>query len=325
VRNLRIFTDLAPAPEVRAALMEGARGHTLLFASKPVSSVLAKADPDPQLLTADVAFGQPDPAAVESATGLKWVHISTSGITRYDNPRFRGLMAGRGVPVTNSAMVYAESCALHTMGFLLAETRNLPAALHSHTAGGTAEWHALRAASKPLRGSTVLIVGYGTIGRRLAEFLKPFGPSVLAYRRRPRGDEGVPTVSEAELPRVLAEQADHVVDILPESTDARHFFNAARFAQMKPGAVFYNIGRGGSVDQTALLEALRSGRLKTAWLDVTEPEPLPADHPLRHEPRCFITPHVAGGHAEEALTLVRHFLANLERFTKGDPLLDRVM
>jgi phosphoglycerate dehydrogenase-like enzyme len=94
---------------------------------------------------------------------------------------------------------------------------------------------------------------------------------------------------------------------------------------MKPGAVFYNIGRGTTVDQDALLAALRSGKLAAAWLDVTEPEPLPDDHPLRAEANCFITPHIAGGHANEAETLVRHFLENFKRYQDGSPLLDRVM
>jgi phosphoglycerate dehydrogenase-like enzyme len=91
------------------------------------------------------------------------------------------------------------------------------------------------------------------------------------------------------------------------------------------GAVFYNIGRGTTVAQDALLDALRSGRLGAAWLDVTEPEPLPDEHPLWAEPNCFITPHVAGGHVGEAKTLVRHFLKNFDRFICRKPLLDRVM
>jgi phosphoglycerate dehydrogenase-like enzyme len=127
------------------------------------------------------------------------------------------------------------------------------------------------------------------------------------------------------LSHTLTTQAHHIVNILPESAETRHFFNRARFAAVKPGAIFYNIGRGVTVDQEALLEALRSGRIAAAWLDVTDPEPLPDDHPLWAEPHCFVTPHVAGGHVDEAKTLVRHFLTNLERFVHGEPLLDRVM
>jgi phosphoglycerate dehydrogenase-like enzyme len=94
---------------------------------------------------------------------------------------------------------------------------------------------------------------------------------------------------------------------------------------MKPGAIFYNIGRGATVDQAALSDALHSGRLSAAWLDVTDPEPLPEDHPLLATPNCFITPHTAGGHVDEGRSIVKHFLENLGRFTRGEPLIDRVM
>jgi len=126
------------------------------------------------------------------------------------------------------------------------------------------------------------------------------------------------------LPQALAE-ADQVVNLLPAGPGSFRFMSAPQFARMKPGSVFHNIGRGATVDQEALLAALRSGRLGAAWLDVTEPEPLPPGHPLLSAPNCFITPHVAGGHKNEFERLVRHFLDNFRRFLAGAPLLDRVM
>ena len=98
-----------------------------------------------------------------------------------------------------------------------------------------------------------------------------------------------------------------------------------RFAAVRPGAIFYNVGRGGTVDQHALLGALESGKLGAAYLDVTVPEPLPADHPLWTAPRCYITPHTAGGHSDEHERFVAHFIENLQRYTAGEPLLDRVI
>jgi phosphoglycerate dehydrogenase-like enzyme len=191
-------------------------------------------------------------------------------------------------------------------------------------AHGSEPWEALREASGTLRDESVLILGYGSIGRRLVELLRPFGAKAVAHRRSARGDEGVPVVTETGLPHALAE-ADHVMNILPESPETRGFFGTARFAAMKPGAVFYNIGRGATVDQAALDSALRSGQLGAAWLDVTDPEPLPDSHPLWSAPNCHITPHTAGGHKGEAKTLVRHFLANIQRFTRDEPLVNRVM
>ena len=94
---------------------------------------------------------------------------------------------------------------------------------------------------------------------------------------------------------------------------------------MRNGAVFYNIGRGTTVDQEALSDALRSGRLSAAYLDVTDPEPLPSEHPLWAMPNCFITPHTAGGHMDENEALVSHFLENLRFFVSGSPLINRII
>ena len=322
---LRIFVDFAAAPHVLEMLREGTAGHELVFPRERLSSVLAEPEQDPQFDNVDVAFGQPDPQAIEKATRLKWVHISSSGITRYDNARFRAMVAERKVAVSNSASVYYEACAVHALSFLVAQARVLPLALKTRTANGTPAWNALRGASRTLRGETVLIAGFGAIGKRLAELLRPFEMRVIAFRRKARGDEGIPVIGPDQLDRALAIDADHVVNILPESEETRHFFNRARFSMMKRGSIFYNIGRGATVDQEALLEALRSRTVQAAWLDVTDPEPLPDAHPLWREPNCFITPHLAGGHADEAKTLVRHFLDNLERFVKGEALRDRVM
>ena len=324
MNKLRIFVDLATTPEVLAILREGTRGHDLVFPEKPVTSVLAKAEADPQFPSADIAFGQPDIQAIRDSERLRWIHISTSGITRYDNPEFRSLMAGRGIPVSNSASVYQEACAQHTLGFILAQARSLPLALTTRTANGSPAWHALRASCVPLKGQTVLILGYGAIGRRLVELLSPLGMKVIAFRRHPRGDETVPVVGPDSLDAAMG-SADHIINILPDSIETRGYFNAARFSTAKPGSVFYNIGRGSTVDQTALADALSSRQISAAWLDVTNPEPLPDSHPLWLQPNCHITPHVAGGHTNETLTLVHHFVDNFARFTRGEPLKDRVM
>lgn len=321
---LRIYVDFVPPPAALELLWEGTAGHELVFASNPVTSVLAKAVKDPQVDTADVLFGQPDVEALLGAPKVRWAHVSSSGVTRYDTPEVRVRLRERGIRLTNSAAVYAEACALQAMSFILAEARSLPTSLASRAANGTSEWNALRDSCVSPSGQRILLVGHGAIATRLAAFLAPLGAEVFGYRRNPRGDEPVPMVPANRFEDWLGTM-DQVVDILPESGDTRGFFDARRFAAMKPGAVFHNIGRGATVDQEALLDALRSGRLKSAWLDVTTPEPLPDDHPLRREPRCHITPHVAGGHRDETSTLVRHFNANLARFVAGQELVDRVV
>ena len=321
---MKIFVDLNLSPTAKEALRRGTTGHEVIFPRVPTASVLAKGEPDPGLFAADIAFGQPDVKAIEEAGQLKWIQVSSSGITRYDTPAFRQQMAERNIPVSNSASVYCEPCAVHVFSFMLAQARHLPAALAARIPNGSAPWNALRHTSSTLRGETVLILGYGAIGRRLTELLQPFAAKVIAYRRKARGDETVPVIGESELTETL-KLADHIVNILPDSPETRNFFDANRLTQVKPGAVFYNIGRGTTVDQNALVKALQTGQVKAAWLDVTDPEPLPDEHPLRHAPNCFITPHIAGGHPDETRSLVNHFVENFQRFLRGETLLDRVM
>lgn len=321
---MNIFVDLALPPGALEQLQTGTIGHQLLFSQTPATSVLSRPEPDPQLASAEIAFGQPDPQAIAGAKSLKWIHISSSGITRYDNPGFRTLMAERNVAVSNSAGVYCEACAVHVLSFILAQARNLPLALRSPLPNGAPAWNELRHASSTLRGETVLILGFGAIGRRLAQLLAPMGMEIIAFRRQPQGDEPVPVVTQKDLAPVL-KRSRHIVNLLPDSPQTRRFFDAGRFAELPPGAIFYNIGRGTTADQEALCGALRSGRLHAAWLDVTDPEPLPDHHPLRQQPNCFITPHVAGGQPDEYHALVRHFLDNLQRLVHARPLVDRVM
>ena len=172
MNKYRIFVDFAVTPEVLELLQAGTRGHELVFPRTPVASVLARAERDPQFATADIAFGQPEPEAIAEAGRLKWIHVSTSGITRYDNPQFRALMAERKIPVTNSACVYNEACAVHALSFMAAQARKLPLALKTRAASGTKAWKEIRGTSGTLRGETVLILGYGAIGKRLAELLR---------------------------------------------------------------------------------------------------------------------------------------------------------
>ena len=314
---MKIYIDFSMPRDLLESIRQCTSGHELVFPKKPVASVLHKAEWDPQIKTADIVFGQPDPEHITEAAGLKWIHISSSSITRYDNPVFRQQMAVNKIIVSNSADVYAEACADHALAFMLAQSRQLPAALVTRVAGGSETWLNLRSTSVPLRGQSVVILGYGAIGKHLTGLLQPFAMHITAYRRRARGDENVPVVTVTRLPDALA-QADHVINILPDSAGTTRFFDAGRFSMIKTGAVFYNIGRGSTVDQEALLAALRSERIRAAWLDVTDPEPLPDSHPLWAQRNCFITPHVAGGHSNETGTLVRHFIENFDR-KKGIP------
>src|SRR5262249_45751499 len=147
---------------------------------------------------------------------------------------------------------------------------------------------------------------------------------MIGVRRRIKGDEPIHTITEREIDDRLA-WPDHVVDILPLSDSTSNFFTTARFARMKRTALFYNIGRGRTVDQDALRDALERGVIAGGYLDVTTPEPLSPDDPLWKVRNCFITPHTGGGFLGERDEQVAHFERNLKRYERGEQLVDRVV
>lgn len=329
MRNFLIKTiwsnhKLSPAAREKWEAGLARLGWRWVQSANSTGSVLQAGQPDPALAEADIAYGQPDPAEVMKHARIRWVALSSAGYTRYDCDDFRAAMKARGTVVTNASLVYADPCAQQVLAGMLALARNLPAQLRNQDGVRAWRYGEDRATATVLTGETVLLLSFGAIGRRLADLLAPFGGRVVAYRRTPRGDEGVKVVTDAGLVQALGE-ADHVVNILPDSTATRGFMSAARFAQMKRGARFYNIGRGTTVEQPALLAALASGQVGAAYLDVMEPEPLPPADPLWSAPNCFITCHIGGGTGDQDVKLVEHFLGNLSRREEGAALRDQVI
>jgi phosphoglycerate dehydrogenase-like enzyme len=299
-------------------------GCRVIQSAKSSRSVLTEGEPDPALTEADFAYGQPHPAQVIASPKLRWVAISTAGYTRYDTDEFRLAMRARGTIVTNASSVFAGPCAEHALAMMLSFTRELPRYILNKAAAREWNYAEGRYSIETLHGKTVVILGYGAIGQHLAMLLAPFRCRVIGVRRQPRGDEGIEMVRDSEVGSILG-LADHVVNCLPDAPATRRFCGSVFFAQMRRGACFYNVGRGSTVDQDALLAALRSGQVGGAFLDALDPEPLPPEHPLWAEPRCQITPHLAGGHRGQDESLVRHFTGNVQRFISGLPLLDRII
>ena len=307
------FTDSA-----NRLLAEGLAAHRLVFSPATSASVLDTSRPDSTFAEADIALGQPGAADCLAQPKLRWVEVSSAGYTRYDTPEFLEPWRKRGAAFTNMSGVYADPCAQHVLSMMLALGRQLLPAYRDQL--GDHGWAHLqrRADSRLLTGQTVLLLGFGAIGRRLTELLTPFGVKIYALRRRARSEPGVHLFAEEQLTAVLP-LADHVVNILPENASTLRYVNARRLACLKPGARFYNVGRGTTVDEDALRDALQSGRLDAAYLDVFETEPLPASSPLWTTPNCFLTPHTAGGRHDQDEAIVRHFLANFAAFERGGP------
>ena len=282
---------------------------------------LAGSDADPLLESADIAFGQPDPNQIVRLPRLRWAQLTTAGYTRYDTPEFRAAVKRNGMIFCNASSIYAEPCAQHVLAMMLSLARRIPQSVDNQRGPRVWLYSELRPESKLLNGQTVLLVGYGAIARRLAELLALFGMKVIGFRRTP-SEPGVLPIAELDqwLPR-----ADHVVNILPASDQTNGFFNADRFARLKPDANYYNIGRGSTNDESALEAALKQRQFAAAYIDAFDTEPLPPEHPLWTTPNCHITTHTGGGHSDEYERHVETFLENLRRFLAGEPLIDRIM
>jgi len=283
---------------------------------------------------ADIYLGWGIPASIiEAGAGLRWVHTAVAGVGGSLSPA----MLESPVVFTNSAGIHAAPIAETALGMILHYGRGLDFAIEGHRRG---EWwqDPYYEADTPLfelSDATVGIVGFGGIGREVARRVAALGARVLGLKRRaplpgeaalePVGG-GASLESRIELvhgavglERVMGE-SDVVVVTAPETPDTRGLIDANALGRMRPGALLLNVARGSLVDEEALLDALRSGRLRGAGLDVFWEEPLPADHPLWSLPNVIMTPHVSPvtrGFWRRETDLI---LANLERHLAGTPL-----
>jgi phosphoglycerate dehydrogenase-like enzyme len=283
---------------------------------------------------AEVLYTLRVPSPWEARWRVTWIQLHSAGV---DHVPLADIPPS--VRVTTASGVHAVPMAEHAFGMLLALTRNFARFFEGQA---RAEWrHEQYAASgiELLRRQTMGILGYGSLGREIARLARAFGMRVLASKRDPgrRADDGffLPGTGDPEgtipeslyadrdLDRLLAD-SDVVVDVLPLTAETEAIVNRRAFASMKAGAIFLNLGRGRTVDEEALIEALRSGHLQAAGLDVTATEPLPSSSPLWHLPNVFITPHMSGDFREYDAFCMMLFRENLHRFRRGEPLLNEV-
>ncbi|HEX4404478.1 MAG TPA: NAD(P)-dependent oxidoreductase, partial [Polyangia bacterium] len=211
---LVIWSNAKLDDAARAALTEGTRAHRLVFAS-PVAPA-GSAAADVALAEADVAFGQPAPAQLLVTPRLRFIQLNSAGYGPYDRDDLRRALAVRGARLTKSSLVYDEPCAEHVLAFMLARARGLDTAFANALGAHAWPQQEIRARARRLDGQSVVLVGFGSIARRLVELLAPFRMKITGVRRRVAGDEPVPTFvwGTAEAAAALA-AADHVVDLLP--------------------------------------------------------------------------------------------------------------
>jgi len=254
------------------------------------------------------------------SAGVRWVHSRWAGI---ENLLFPALVES-DVVVTNGRGSFAESLAEFVMAAVLFFAKDLRRMRKSQAEGRwdpfDPEW---------VKARTLGILGYGEIGRAAAMRAKAFGMRVIGVRRRPEHaagdsllDEALPSTSTGRLE--LMRRSDYVLVCTPLTPETRGLVGAAELQAMKASGVLINVGRGACVDEPALVDVLRAGRIRGAALDVFEREPLPAGHALFSLDNVLLSPHCADhvpGWLDDAMAL---FLDNLERFRQGAPLLNVV-
>lgn len=250
---------------------------------------------------------------------LEWLQTSSAG---YDHCLAPGRLAPNTV-LTNATGAYGQAVSEHMLASLLCLMKKLHLYRDNQS---EKQWHDEGEVTS-LVGATVLVLGAGDIGTAFAKLVSGLGAHVWGVRRRV-AECRAPFERMISLPdiRDALGDVDVVAGVLPSASETRFLANADFFAAMKPGAFFVNAGRGDLVDQNALAEALHSGHLAGAALDVTKPEPLPKNHALWNEPNALITPHVAGFWHLQATTdnVVAICLANLKAFLEGEPLRNTV-
>ncbi|ADR37117.1 D-isomer specific 2-hydroxyacid dehydrogenase NAD-binding protein [Oceanithermus profundus DSM 14977] len=295
---------LAVADDVRPDYLSGLPGGV------EVVRFPLEGAPGPEVLAAEfvVPTRRPMAEALERMPNLRVVQTISAGVD-WVLP-----FVPEGVTLADARGVHDVAVSEWVLTALLVATKRVPELVERQ---GAAAWDG---GFRPgeLWGQTVLILGYGSIGRAVEARLAPFGVRVLRLARRPRA--GVRTLEA--MPELLP-HADAVVLLLPLTPATRGLVDAAFLERMKPGALLVNAGRGALVDTGALLEALRAGRVRAA-LDVTDPEPLPQDHPLWRAPGVWITPHLAGSSPRlraRGFALVR---AQVARYLRGAPLFNVV-
>ncbi len=276
------------------------------------------------LAAADAAFTTVvdfiSPGMLAAAPNLKVVANMAVG---YDNVD-PAAAAALGIWVTNTPGVLAETTADMAWALLMAAARNVVASDRDTRAGGWKTWSPTAFLGVDVFGATLGIVGLGEIGEAVARRATGFKMRVLYHSRtRKPALEADLGLRYCPLPDLLAE-SDFVSLHTPLTPETRHLLGPAQFAAMKPTAILVNTARGGVVDQDALVDALRSGAIAGAALDVTTPEPLPLDHPLFSFPNVIITPHIASASLATRSRMAEMAAANIIAVLRGEPPLNPV-
>jgi len=277
--------------------------------------------------SADALYGVPDHSGkalartVAANPKLRWVHTIPAGGGQQVKAANLSEEALERIAFSTSAGVHAAPLAEFAIFGVLAGAKQLP---WLQATQRRREWAPRRALGRAA-DSTVAVVGLGSIGRRhTAEKLAQLGFRVVGVHRRPVEAPGVSEIFPVEELARVASEVDAIVLALPGTAETEKMLSREVLAAAKPGITIVNVGRGTTVDEPALVEALTDGRVGLAVLDVTYVEPLPADSPLWELPNAIIAPHTAAISTDEPRLIAELFVENARRFLDGEPLINRV-
>jgi phosphoglycerate dehydrogenase-like enzyme len=328
---MKILVTMRLTDRQRALIRDASGGAEILDGFSPFEPEKM----DPVLADCDVmvTFRVPRDIA-RRAPKLKWIHLMSAGV---DHALQAGVFDSPGLLLTSSSGIHGTTIGEYILASMLAYTHQIHLPLRAQVRH---EWMAQRhfmKTARDLRGLTVGIVGYGSIGREAGRLAHAFGMEVLALKRDPHDhiDPGwcAPNVGDPQgsIParwfgpdqRVeMVGLSDFIVVTLPLTPQTRHFLGAREFAAAKPGAYVVNVGRGEIIDQEAMIEALKNGRLGGAGLDVTTPEPLDAGSPLWDIENVLLTPHISGAKQAYNDQACEVFVENMRRFVSGREMLN---
>ena len=246
---------------------------------------------------------------------LQWLHVTSAGFDWAGGPNLEARLAG-GMLSTRSATAYPTAIAEYVIAAIHLHARRF---LDFRDAQARHEWSS--GLGRDIAGSTLLVYGTGSIGRLTAERAEALGMRVIGVNREGTPAEGFTRTEPFAKSLELLPSADWVVLAMPVTPENRGFLGAREFAAMRADAVLVNVGRGALIVEEALIEAMTSGAIAGAVLDVFEQEPLPAESPLWDLPRTLVTPHTSYSSDGNPQRLAEDFSENLDRFLAGRPLL----
>jgi phosphoglycerate dehydrogenase-like enzyme len=299
-----------------------------------LAEALRSASPDVEIITAtgadaaeqakkvDAVIGLCTPQILAAGKSIQWVQMLTAGVEQCVGI---AAVSERNILVTNMQRIGGPIIAEHVMAMVLAFTRGLDLLIPAQARGEWRREQLPQGRMTVVQGKTMLVVGLGGIGGEVAKRAHALGMRVIATRASGRtGPEYVSYVGLPDELLKLAAGADFVVNAAPLTPQTTGIFDAAFFGTMQPSAYFINIARGRSVVTDALIAALKTGKIAGAGLDVTDPEPLPAQHPLWQAPNVIITPHVASDSDLGAAAQIAVVKENLRRYAAGERMLSVV-